>query len=313
LSVARLVVAAMLALRSSTALAIDGVRWPSTTDVSRNDPLASLRWPVGGWTCLLSRDTVMTPRTAQTALNLLDRRVVDRPRDARAHAARAVILRLLERTEEAARALDRAVELDRAVLDDPDVGLTQAFLQARAGHYEQAVQSARRVLPRLSGPLDARVEASIEVARWSLLRGPEGVGPALAILREAAAVQPPDPMLRTTLSFALVLAGRQSEAREVARSGPVTAVGSTVPRPLRGTLAPDIVDAAAGVAVSLSDHAWDASAVLERVSGAQGIPASIRPALQSALQVSRATPRRSPAPPPPPQPRIRRLFEVIDE
>ncbi len=296
---------------STEALAIDGVRWPTSAAINRNDPIAALRWPAGGWTCVLSRDTVTTPRAAQTALTLLDRRVADRPSDARAHAYRAVALRLLARPDEARRAIDRALAIDATVTDDPDVGLTRAYLLANEGQLQQAVDVARRALPRLSGALDARLEASVEVARWSLQRGTDGVAPALSILRESAAVQPPDPTLRSTLAFALVLAGRQDEAREVARSGPVVTTGSTAPRPLRGTLVPDVVDAAAGVAVSLSDHAYDAAQILERTSSATTVPASIRPALSSALQVARATPR--PPPPPPPPPTIRRRYYDDEE
>jgi tetratricopeptide (TPR) repeat protein len=295
---------------ANVALAIDGVRWPSSAVATRTDPIAALRWPNGGWTCVLSRDTVSAPRAAQTALALLDRRVADNPRDARAHAARSVALRLLERSDEAQRALDRARAMDATVLDDPDVGLTHAFLLARSGQFEQAVAAARLVLPRLSGAIDARVEASVEVARWSLRRGQPGVAPALAILREAAAVQPPDAALRATLAFALALAGRSGEAREVARSGPVPAPGAL--RALRGTIAPDVLDASVGVALSLSDHAYDAAPVLERASVAQGVPEAFRPALTSALQVARSTPRPPPPPPPPPPPRWR-AFEFEED
>lgn len=312
LSLAMVVVSlGVSAIAPSPALAIDGVRWPTSAVINRNDPIGALRWPIGGWTCVLSRDTVTTPRAAQTALTLLDRRVADRPNDARAHAYRAVALRLLARPDEARRAIDRAIALDATVVDDPDVGLTRAFLLANDGQYQQAVDAARRALPRLSGALDARLEASLEIARWSLQRGPDGVAPALAILRESAAVQPPDPTLRSTLAFTLVLAGRNDEAREVARSGPVVIAGAAAPRPIRGTLLPDVVDAAAGVAVSLSDHAYDAAQILERTSSATNVPASIRPVLNSALQVARATPR--PPPPPPPPPTLRRRYYEDDE
>jgi hypothetical protein len=303
------VVAFALCFASAEAWAIDGVRWPTTAVATRADPIAALRWPNGGWTCVLSRDSTNTPRQAQAALTLLDRRIADNPRDARALAARAVALRLLERIEDAQRALDRAKALDAAVVDDPDVALTDAFLLARAGQFERAVSVARRALPRLSGSLEARGEASVEVARWSLRRGTEGVAQALAILREAAAVQSPDPSLRATLAFTLALAGRNDEAREVARSGPVPSATTT--RAARGTLAQDILDASVGVAISLSDHGYDAAPVLERTSAAQGVPESFRAAINSALQVARSTPR---PPPPPPPPRTRRSqFEFEEE
>lgn len=283
---------------AAPSFAIDGVRWPTTAVASRTDPIAALRWPNGGWTCALSRET-STPRAAQTALALLDRRVADNPRDARAHAGRAVALRLLERIEDAQRALDRARALDATVVDDPDVGLTQAFLLARAGQLEEAVSAARRVLPRLSGALDARVEASIEVARWSLRRGREGVAPALAILREAAAVQPPDAVLRGTLAFALMLDGHDAEAREVARSGPLLSASGV--RIVRGTLSPELVDASLAVALSLSDHAYDATEALQRANGSRVLPEAFRGVISNALQVASSTPR----PPPPPPVRAR--------
>ncbi|MFO0559854.1 MAG: hypothetical protein U0269_17675 [Polyangiales bacterium] len=302
------VAAFALCFSSAEARAIDGVRWPTTAVATRADPIAALRWPNGGWTCVLSRDATNTPRQAQTAITLLDRRIADNPRDARALAARAVALRLLERIDDAQRALDRAKSLDATVVDDPDVALTDAFLLARAGQFERAVIAARRALPRLSGSLDARVEASVEVARWSLRRGTEGLAPALAILREAAAVQSPDPSLRATLAFALALAGRNDEAREVARSGPVPSAATA--RAARGTLAQDVLDAAVGVAISLSDHAYDAAPVLERSSSAQGVPESFRAAINSALQLARSTPR---PPPPPPPPRTRRSVYEFEE
>jgi tetratricopeptide (TPR) repeat protein len=295
-----------LCFSSTEARAIDGVRWPTSAVVTRADPIAALRWPNGGWTCVLSRDFA-SARQAQAALTLLDRRIADHPRDARAFAARAVALRLLDRIEDAQRSLDQAKSLDATVVSDPDVALTDAFLLARAGQFERAVTVARRVLPRLSGSLDARIDASVEIARWSLRRGTEGLPEALAILREAAAVRAPDPALRATLAFALALAGRNDEAREVARSGPIPS--SATARAPRGTLAQEILDASIGVALSFTDRAYDAVSLLERTSSAQGVPESFRTLIHDALRVARSAPR----PPPPPAVRVRRSISDFDE
>ncbi len=249
-------------LTPAPARAIDGVRWPSTTPIHRADPLAAVRWPNGGWSCALSRDVSSTARSAQLALAVLDRRIAENDRDARAHAARAVVLRLLERTDESRAALDRALSLDPSRLDDPDVALTRGLLLARGGRYAAAVRTALVALPRLTGPLSDRVEASVEIARWSILRGVEGLPDALAILRASAATQPRDPHLRATLATVLLLLGRESDAREVARAGDLPNLRASVRPPSRGTIAPALVDAAAALAASLTDHPADAATTL---------------------------------------------------
>lgn len=289
-----LTLCAVTTLSSTTALAVDGVRWPSPTNTTSADPVAAVRWPWGGWTCALSRQTGLA-RTAQSTLNTLDQHMTQHPNDARTVALRAIPLRLLERFDEARQTIDRARALDANSVDDPDVQLTHAFLLARAGSYEAAVHAAQGILPRLVGPLDKRIEATLEVARWSLLRGTAGTADALGLLRGAAAVQPsPVDSLRAALAFALLLDQKVDEARFVARSGAIPLLNPTshqAVRPSTGTLAPYLVDAAAASAMAYTASAYDCVTAVEALSQSLQISTEVRRVLTDALAVARTVVR----------------------
>ncbi len=295
--------------RPSPALAIDGVRWPSTTTTVSTDPLRALRWPSGGWTFVLSSNrSLATP--AQTALNLLDVQMRQRPVDARVMALRAVPLRLLERLPEARQAIDQARSLDPASVEDPDVALTDAFLLAKAGSYEAAVRAAQGVLPRLSGTLENRIEATIEVARWSLMRGNAGVSAALSLLRGAAAVQTtPGTPLVVALSFTLLLDQKIDEARFVARSSALMPSSN----PPLGTLAPGLVDTAWSAANAYTAAGYNSVPLLVTASTSTQIPTDFRRVIVDALQIARGVARpREPVETGVLRPQDRRRYEFVD-
>ncbi|MDP3278077.1 MAG: hypothetical protein Q8Q09_23025 [Deltaproteobacteria bacterium] len=273
-----------------------GVRWPVQAVTGQSDPLSALRWPNGGWTCTLSLDS-STPRAAQRALLLLDRRVQLSDQDASVYAARAVVLRLLHRLDDSQRSLDRARQLDPTTLLDPDVMLTEAFLHAARGRYVDAVTRGRAALPRLSGPLGMRIEASVEIARWSLMRGAEGADDALALLREATLLSP-TPALRSTMVFALVVAGRVEQAQRMARSGALLPASQAAAQPSRGTLSLSLVRASAAVALSLSAEAARATEALDLALADRALPAAIRETVVTARARAASAPRTVEAPAP---------------
>jgi tetratricopeptide (TPR) repeat protein len=279
-------------LAPSPARAIDGVRWPTAALTDRGDPLSPVRWPQGGWSFTLSGDLTSAARAAQVALAVFDRRIAENPRDARSLAGRAVILRLLGRSDESRRALDRALALDGTLIEDADVALTRAMLSALAGQYAAAVRDGRVALARLGGSLIDRVEVSVELARWSLLRGPEGLPEALAVLREAATTSVRDSHQRASLAAVLLLLGREVEAREVARSGDLPDVRFSLNRPARGTLFPVVMNGVAALAASLTDRAPAAVTLLRETARAPEL-SSFQGAVSRAL--TRASSVRSPA------------------
>jgi hypothetical protein len=211
--------------------------------------------------------------------------------------------------DEARAAIARARALDANSVSDPDVALTDAFLLARAGSYEAAVRAGQEVLPRLSGTLDTRVEATVEVARWSLLRGPSGVADALSLLRGAAAVQSsPSDALRALLCLTLLLEQKVDEARFVARSGTLPVITTVATRPLRGTLAPSLVDVAAAVALAYSGDGLSAIGLLESLAQSQQISSELRQVVSQALPLARIPPRPQIIEPTRP---VQRLFHTL--
>lgn len=238
------------------------VRWPETTAPhdARTDPIADVRWNVQGW---VSQGTGVP---AQRALLELDAMLALRADDPSLHAQRAVALRSLQRFEESTRDLARAVALDPHVTEDPDVALTSGYLAARAGRFVDAVRSARHALPRLEGSDELRGVLVLEVARWSMARGPDGLDDAIALLREMTGPGAAAAITRATLSLALHRRGLDDEAREVARGADLPSVYSpTDPRP--GALVDGEIDAAIGTVYLLAGRGSEAIAFLDRALG----------------------------------------------
>ena len=195
--------------------------WPAATTGhdAPVDPIQGVRWNSEGW--VLNG----TAAPAMISMGEVDNMLAVRADDAALHGARAVVLRVLRRFDESQRELVRAVALDPRVLDDPDVSLTKAYLAAREGHYADAVATARHALPRLDGADEMRGQIVLEVVRWSMARGPEGLDDAISLLREMTGPTAAAAMARATLCLALHRRGRDDEAREVARGrGPALAV-----------------------------------------------------------------------------------------
>jgi tetratricopeptide (TPR) repeat protein len=267
-----------------------GVEWPgaTTSETEAADPLAPARWEVEmAW-------TTASPMRLEQLAERLAQQLRRTPDAATTLAARAVVLRALGRFDDARASLDRALARDPGVLADPDVALTHAYLLARGHRYAEAVAAARPAFARLGGRREAREELVLEVARWSMARGPEGLDDAIGLLRDLAALGPPAPMVRATLALALVRQGRIDEAREVARGGqlPAPYMGATQQR--RGTVVPGEGDAAVGVALVLAGRGRDAVEPLARAAGT--VPAPWRPGMADFLAQARRAAPAEPAP-----------------
>jgi hypothetical protein len=292
---------AMSLLVSASAFA-GRVHWPAAGPGRDTplDPISSVRWNVEGWV------VTGTAAPAQMALQEVEEMLAAQPANAMLHADKAVVLRVIQRFDDAQRELQRAIASDAHVLDDPDVTLTQAYLEARGSHWAEAVQIARRALPRLEGPDEVRGPVVIEVARWSMARGVDGVDDAIALLREVSGPSAAASLARATLSLALHRRGRDDEAREVAR-------GAELPSPYTSTalhpggLVDGEADAAIGTAYLLSGRGHDAIPFLTRaVARAPHV-------WHASLEASLAEAQRAPAlPPPSPTGRPRAFNPTID-
>lgn len=247
-----------LLLLAPTALASGRVQWPtghssSTTD----DPIATLRWNAeAAWI------TGSIPR-AERALSRIEDSLRQQPRTAMLFAYRAVARRALGQFQQSQDDLRRAVTMDPAVLEDPDVALTHAYLLAREQRFAEAVSTARRAFPRIAGSVEVCTELVLEIARWSMARGPEGLADALTVLREITALGPPTPMVRATLALVLARQGAIDQAREIARGGPLPHPDAPTSTP-RGAVIMGENDAAIGVALVLAGRARDAIGPLTR-------------------------------------------------
>jgi hypothetical protein len=277
------VVTLSLLLGAAPARAFD---WPAPdAEALPRDPIAALRWDrISAWHSLPLPEL-------HRALARLDRA----PPSARAEALRAVVLRLLRREGDARAALRRALarSSETAVLDDPDVALTAAWLAARAGDFDTAARlgaAGFARLPRASTAGPARRELlALEIARWSMARGPVGLDDALALLRAGAAEATASVPLRAALTLALARAGRTDDARALARTAaPSLAPADTAGSPPGATLLAEVA-AAAGVTLRLAGRPREAIAPL--LAAAADVPAPWRDFQRAQLELARrATP-----------------------
>jgi len=274
-----------LLLGAAPAAAFD---WPvARADAPPRDPIERLRWDrINAWHALSLPD-----------LRLALARLDDAPESARSLGLRAVVLRLQRRDDEARAALRRALSLspDRAVLDDPDVALTAAWLAARAGDFAEATRLGRHALSRMARPaslsLAHREALSLEVARWSMARGPDGLDDAIRILRAGASTAAASPLVRATVALALARGGHLDDARAAA-AAPIAAglqgADAAAGLPSGATL-PEEVSAAVGVALLLCDRPREAREAL--TVAAQGSPEVWRPFQRAQLAAAQ---RRAP-------------------
>jgi tetratricopeptide (TPR) repeat protein len=259
-----------LLLGAAPAAAFD---WPvARVDALPRDPIERLRWDrISAWHAPSLPD-----------LRLALARLDAAPESARSLGLRAVVLRLQRRDDEARAALRRALSLspDRAVLDDPDVALTAAWLAARAGDFAEASRLGRSALSRLARPsalsFAHREALSLEVARWAMARGPDGLDDALRVLRAGASTTAASPLVRATLALVLARAGRLDDARAVASLVAATLQNTDITGALpSGATLPDELSAAVGVALLLNGHPREAREAL--TVAAQGSPEVWRP------------------------------------
>lgn len=244
---------ALLAPRAARA-----VDWPGApASAADPDPIAPFRWDrLPAW-------IAPAPVAARAALAALDRAPVETSLH---HQRRAVLLRLLARATEAGEALDRARALspDRR-LDDPDARLTAAWIDASAGRFDRAVPEAREALAAM--PPSPTVESlALEVTRWSLARGPEGVDDALALLDALARGGAWSPRAAALRVLALARAGALDEARTLARAtrhALSPSLAEPVGADLQGLAVAELANAV-GVALALSGAAAPARPILLR-------------------------------------------------
>jgi tetratricopeptide (TPR) repeat protein len=273
-----------LAIVATPALAFATWGWPSsdTNAQAPGDLIAPVRWGAQPWIGL-------NPGQAQNVLGQIDALAARPNPPASLLAARAVVLRVLQRYDDAQATLARATARDPHVLDDPDVALTAGYLAARHGHWAEAFTLGRSALPRVLGNDDARADLAVELSRWSMARGPSGVADAIAVLREATFVSS-RPMLRATLALAYARANRAEEAREVAHGGQLPTPYETVADARRGGLLNAEGDAALGVALLLAGRGREAVEPLTRAAASS--PAPWRASLNEALAQARRSPSR---------------------
>jgi hypothetical protein len=138
----------------------------------------------------------------------------------------------------------------------------------------------------------------LEAARWSLSRGPAGLGEAERLLVAWARVQPdPSPDVRATLVLVLARAGRVDEARGTALSGATLAPSfyrDPDPHPVPDWMEAER-EAARGTALLLRGDAAGALVLLERAAGR--VPAPWRDFMAAQVATARrALPRVAPPP-----------------
>jgi hypothetical protein len=232
--------------------------WPVTESVvTRTDGFARFRWE--------SLATWRTPAPAEARTFLAN---LARLPPSESQVMRVVLLRLLGREEEVRIALSEAITSSALVLDDPDVALTAAWMAARQGDFAQATAWGKRALTHMNThsvqTLQRREVLVLEVARWSMARGSEGLADAIAVLRGHVALVAASPMVRATLALCLLRQGHTDEARWM-----VIPIASGL-HPEDGVQQVSVSmvsgdgDAAIGVALRLSGRTRDALVPLER-------------------------------------------------
>ncbi|MBL8602122.1 MAG: hypothetical protein JNK72_09365 [Myxococcales bacterium] len=181
-----------------------------------------------------------------------------------AWAERAVRLRLAGRDAEAREALGHISPAGFERL--ADARLTRAFYTALDGDFARAFDDASPVLATRPALDPGTPVLAATLARWSMARGPEGLGPAITLLSTRATVGPLSDPERCTLVAALVRARREPEAAALASqfseqlqpfAGDVDAWGA-------GLLTEGEGPASVGIALLLGGRAREAEAPLER-------------------------------------------------
>lgn len=269
---------------------VRAIEWPTRAPVE-DDPVRELRWTyVPRWVA------PNHPRLAAI------QRALDASPSATAlwFARRALVLRLSDQEEPCRAALATALRMQPDLsLADPDVGLTQAWLQARTHDWTGAFESATVPLSRMSASID-RERLVLDLTRWSMARGPDGLAPALSLLRQyamATAGRGASPVVTVTMALVLSRMGRAEEARALARSVADVLrpdLGSDHYPLGDGALVLGEGDAAVGNALLLVGRGRDAVEALERAS--TSVPMPWRASTLAALALARRSPPAPAAP-----------------
>lgn len=229
--------------------------WPHAAPVARVDPTRALRWTaLPHWIApspVIPREVLATLDAAETSPSVLQ--------------SRALALRLLGRPDDAARALVDARARLGGGLDDPDAMLTAAWLEARRSNFTDAARVARAAMARLPATSEA---LTLTVTRWSLARGPEGLGDAGALLEGLRVLGMSTPRAAALTVLWMARAGDEPGAQALAQS-----LGAALGAPLAEPHPTDRQDPAfpeqinaVGVALLLAGRPAEAAPLLRRAA-----------------------------------------------
>lgn len=229
--------------------------WPRAAPAARPDPTRELRWTaLPAWVA----PSPVLPRAALATLDAAERTPA-------VSQARALVLRLLGRPDDAARALDDARARLGAGLDDPDAMLTAAWLEARRSNFADAVLVARTAMVRLPATSEA---LTLTVARWSVARGPAGLEAAGALLDALQVVGVSSPRAAALSVLLRARAGDEPGAQALAQSlGAALAPTLAEPHPAdrQDPAFPEQINAV-GVALLLAGRPAEAAPLLRRAA-----------------------------------------------
>lgn len=227
--------------------------WPRESASSPADPARALRWTsLPTWIApspVLPREALASLESAAVTPAVLQ--------------SRALVLRLLARPDDAARALADARARLGGGLDDPDAMLTAAWLDARRSDFADAVPVARAAMVRLPATSEA---LTLTVARWSLARGPDGLGDARALLEALRVVGLSSPRGAALAVLVMARAGDEPGAQALAQSlGAALAPPLAEPHPAdrQDPAFPEQINAV-GVALLLAGRPAEAAPLLRR-------------------------------------------------
>lgn len=229
--------------------------WPHAAPVARRDPARALRWTA------LPHWIAPSPVLPREALAALDAAEVTPA----VLQSRALVLRLLGRPDDAARALTDARARLGGGLDDPDAMLTAAWLDARRSSFTDAVPVARAAMVRLPATSEA---LTLTVARWSLARGPEGLQVAASLLEGLRVVGMSSPRAGALSVLVMAREGDEPGAQALAQSlGAALAPPLAEPHPAdrQDPAFPEQINAV-GVALLLAGRPAEAAPLLRRAA-----------------------------------------------
>ena len=145
------------------------------------------------------------------ALVSLRRAVVMLPDQAEGHLWTAYCESMLERHEEALRSWERAVSIDRTVLDDETISFRFTITLARVGRYQQAARIYEQLLARGVSPA-LRPIVLLNMGDMLVAASCDGLDEAIDLYQECARDYPDMAGCHWGLAAALFRDGRRDEA-----------------------------------------------------------------------------------------------------